>query len=426
MELTQSQSKALVNLNNWYNGSSYTPAILQGAAGFGKTYLITSFLQNLGNRVKPLLLAETNEAVNVLCNITGNLYPTSTICKALGLQLGFQQHKQLLIKRSDPDLSEYNLLIVDEASQVDVERLSYLQDTGKMILYIGHKSQLPPVNTELKSHDDCISPVFTRNYPTFSLTDPVRNTGSIFKFCQEAERLIYERGLLNSSFKVQNNFVDAYLNVNKEAIFTSSTIFLAYTNNRVGELNKLARYSVYGEEAKTYDYLIGDKLILRSPTYCFAHKLTNGTTIDHCLRKKNIQLDTNTRAEVIGITYNTVLGLSCYELFIKTKLGDKGFIYVALNSDEQDALKKKMYTSALYDSNTQSSNKKWANYHNLTLVLSNAKHSYAMTVHCAQGSTIENVFVDDKDIDKVNNPILKKKLRYVAYSRAKDNLYRMN
>ena len=85
-----------------------------------------------------------------------------------------------------------------------------------------------------------------------------------------------------------------------------------------------------------------------------------------------------------------------------------------------------MYTSALYDSNVQSSNRKWANYHNLSLILSNAKHSYAMTVHCAQGSTISNVFVDDKDIDKVNNPILKKKLRYVAYSRAKDNLYRVN
>jgi ATP-dependent exoDNAse (exonuclease V) alpha subunit len=46
------------------------------------------------------------------------------------------------------------------------------------------------------------------------------------------------------------------------------------------------------------------------------------------------------------------------------------------------------------------------------------KHGYAMTVHCSQGSSINDVFVDEKDLATIKNKWLKLKLMYVAYSRA--------
>jgi hypothetical protein len=104
----------------------------------------------------------------------------------------------------------------------------------------------------------------------------------------------------------------------------------------------------------------------------------------------------------------------------------KGIVYVVIDEKGFANLQKKLYTSALYEVNPNLAVSKWGHYHNLSTVFSNCKHAYAITVHCSQGSTIKNVFVDDKDINKCANPYLKKKLKYVAYSRASTELYRLN
>jgi hypothetical protein len=51
------------------------------------------------------------------------------------------------------------------------------------------------------------------------------------------------------------------------------------------------------------------------------------------------------------------------------------------------------------------------------------RHSYAMTAHTAQGSTYENVFLDLSDLSQCRDWKLKRRLLYVACSRASKHLY---
>lgn len=421
--LTASQEVALTTLLRWYNGNK-PYAVLHGAAGFGKSFLINKFLKQLGSRVTPLLLADTNEATNVLKEITGGKYICSTVCSALGLALGYNKAKQVLIRRTTPDLSTYNLLIVDEASTIDESKLELLCETGKYILFVGHSSQLPPVDTELKTNDLCVSPVFAQGFPTFNLTEPVRNTGDIFTFCQEVERLIYHRGIAPHKFKVSKTFLSDYLSRNKNNFLENKAVYLAYSNKKVDELNRILRSAIFGNLADEGRFFPEDKLIFRSPVAMFKHPIVSKSkSVKIVLKTPNEIATTNTRAKVLKVGYKDVLGITCYELFVETS-ERKGYVYTALDISEQDAFRNKLYYAALYDHNPSTADAKWKNYHDLTYVLGNIKHSYALTVHNSQGSTIDDVFVDDNDIAKCSNPVLRKKLRYVAYSRAKHNLYR--
>jgi exodeoxyribonuclease V len=424
--LTPSQTVALKGLKRWYH-SNMPSAILHGAAGFGKTFLISELLKELGPSVNPLLLAETHEAVKVFSNMLGGNYEARTVCSALGLAMTVQEDIQVLVRQSVPDLSDFNLLIVDESSQLDAVRLQYLQDCGIFVLYVGHKSQLPPVNVQLKTNDLCLSPVFLQDYPTFHLSEPVRNTGSIFTFCVEAERLIYTRGVLDASFRVPKNFFKSYLETAKEELLENETVFLAYTNARVDELNDIARIAIFGREVEE-NFLPADRLIFRSNASCFEAPLLHRASVAEYMKAESIAIPTNSRAVVLRKTYKDILGIACYELYVEIltlQEAFKGYVYVAVAPNDKALYKRKLYNAAMYEHNVTLRQQKWKAYHDLDLIVCNVKHGYALTVHCSQGSTINNVFVDDIDIGKCNNSVLRRKLAYVAYSRAKNNLYRL-
>ena len=50
-------------------------------------------------------------------------------------------------------------------------------------------------------------------------------------------------------------------------------------------------------------------------------------------------------------------------------------------------------------------------------------YGYAMTVFKAQGSSIDNVFVDIKDINKCNDNNTKRQMQYVGLSRTKNKIF---
>lgn len=442
--LSSCQSKALLGLTRWYNGS-VSNAILQGEAGSGKTFLIEQFITSLGNRVKPLLLAETHEAVRVLAKSTNYKYDVNTICSALNLVLTPDQDKLVLKQRAIPEL-EYNLLIVDEASQLDDFKIEKLQETGKYILFVGHKSQLPPVDVNQSIVEVLESPIFKKGYPEFLLETQQRHKGELYKFCQDVEKIIYSATVPEPKFGIELPDVLEMIQHEevKDKIIKGQFVALAYTNERVVELNDLIRRSLFGTIADDEPFIKDDNIICRRPTYLFKKPIRENTATIAGLRlgsaRNNTEkgeeydstklelLPTNSRCKVLLVKQKLVMRVTSAEIKVKVKVGldrvKTGYIYCPLDTMEFDKVLLAIKYSA-FNAIGNAATVKWREYHDFQNVLSVIRPSYALTVHCSQGSTIDTVIVDDADINKCPNISLRKKLRYVAYSRAKHKLYRL-
>jgi hypothetical protein len=449
MQLTPSQADVLAALPKWFN-SDNPIAILEARAGYGKTHLVRHFLDKMGRRCKPLLLAETNEAVNVLRHSAGSKYNVKTVCSAFNLVVGNVEGVKQLVQRSSPDFTDVNLLVIDEASMLPKRRLQLILDTcvsmGISVLLIGHSSQLPPVE-ERNDGGGCKSPAFVDEVYTsigyavpvkFYLTEPVRNTTEISIFCNEVEGLLTKRGVVSSQFTKPATFFPDYLKRHAESFSTGKTVALAYTNKRVAELNTVIRKGVYKEQAEEELFIKGDRLIFRQPSRCF-HKPLNDMlrSMESILRERHEVFTTNTKAVVQSVSFKEVLGITCWELLVTSNHyiegGRIGYVYYPLNRLDVVALFTKLNNFAIWETGI-SRQKKFDIAYSVGSVFGvdskdekhDLKHGYAVTVDCSQGSTIDNVIVSDGDIKQyIRNRELEIKIRYVAYSRAKNNLWRI-
>lgn len=428
---TPSQERFLVDAKRWYHGSNEF-AVLHGAAGYGKTTILKQFLQDMGRRVTPLILAETNEAVQVLKTAIGDKYAIKTVCSALNFVVDTSEDGEDLVQHSPPDLSEYTLIVVDEASQLGTERLEYLMGLGIYILFVGHKSQLPPVTKFLDKYDKCISPVFTQErFVQFSLTEPVRNTTEVWEFCNKLEELIYKIGFPPNDFLVKGNFLRQYLENSQgvEDFQEGNTVAIAYTNARVAELNASIRDSIYGVHAEE-QYIAGDRVIFRKPAIGFKHSvLPNVRDIGQLCKSATQSFNINTKGTVLKVSSKTILNIDCYELYIKTNHWEKekvsAIFYVPIVVKDFEHLERKLWCAAQYEHNLKERNKKWNLLASARAIFGQILHGFAITAHCSQGSSIPNVIVDTANIGTCHNPVLRKKLDYVGSSRTINNLWRM-
>ena len=65
----------------------------------------------------------------------------------------------------------------------------------------------------------------------------------------------------------------------------------------------------------------------------------------------------------------------------------------------------------------------WKAYFEFKQIFASLDYGYAITTHKSQGSTFQNVFVVDQDIDCNPNREEAAQCRYVAYSRAAKRLF---
>jgi len=451
MNYTLSQVSVLTELPKWFNGNNPI-AIIEAKAGYGKTFLVKHFLDKMGRRCKPLLLAETNEAVNVLRESVNGKYITKTVCSAFNLVMANIEGDKQLIQHNLPDLTKVNLLCIDESSMLSRSRLKLIIDTciesGISLLLIGHSSQLPPIE-ERNDGQGCLSPAFIDSFYTdnnyaipakFFLTEPIRNTTAIFSFCNEVEELLYKRGIIPNTFVENSSFLASYLLEPKGVVSfrTGKTVALAYSNKKVYELNKVIRKALFGAVAEEELFIIGDRLICRQPTRSFCKPIPEMVrSIEGILTIKSETLTTNTKATIVAITFKEILGIVCWELLIHSNHFETnkalGYIYYPLDRNEVVTLFTKLNNFAIWDKSINRQ-KKFDVAHSVGSIFGvdpkdikhDLRHCYAMTVDQNQGSTVDNVIIDDGDIKRcIRNRVLEIKCRYVGYSRARLNLYRI-
>lgn len=426
--LNTGQKNALSAITKWYRSPALY-LILDGAGGTGKSYLVNELLNSLVGAV-PLLLAPTNEALRQLSEKVDGDYTYRTLHSALGITPSSATKELKFEQQGLPAIWEsHNLAIIDEASMVDEYILKILTDIGIKILFIGHKSQLPPVIIRRKLADKCASPVFDKGYPVITLTEPMRNIGDLWHFNNHLELMIYndERTIPNT-FDKSKSELSAIIDNSIEDFLSGDTKVVLWSNEGVDRWNDKIREIIHGSIAKTNKYLKGDKIILTSPYIPLNHveKCTDDA-INKIYKKPYDIIYSNTKATVRSCTevtavFNHKISFVCYKIIADIE-GERVIIYTCKYQEDKDKLAEYYEHLAWSCKTKQAKENAFKKRRFILSILADVKHFFSASSHRLQGSSVPNVIVINSDIAKNANQIEQKKCRYVACSRAIHNLY---
>ena len=252
--------------------------VLNGAAGTGKTTVISKiFKSHEYDKKKIVLAATTNKAVSVIeqmFNIYHENIDFHTIHKICNIKRSIDHEGNELYNYDDNQCSSknkksiynYDIIVIDEASMINLNMLKYINSIkykirGKIIM-VGDKYQLPPVN-ETKSN------AFDFEYydDYFFLKKIMRFDSNILKFsirirdCIDSKKHISIKNIVDNSFEICKNseiWKEEYL---KE--FSYNNIFLAYTNKKCEEINNYIRKK-YFKNDKLLEYIVDELIVFNN------------------------------------------------------------------------------------------------------------------------------------------------------------------
>lgn len=452
-QLSPDQRKGLAEMLTFMRDTSQREMVLTGAAGTGKTSLLHVFLKELSKefkKIKVYCTAYTNEAVRVLSQRSGKNYD-KTISGLLGLKLEQNEDKgKILVRDGVCHARKYRLIVIDEASMINDDCYamiqSVLRDFPQMkILYVGDEAQLPPVNFASSVVFSCVPNIFrltkvmrvSEDNPIIDLVTPIRDPRNMFRpeDCFEHVDRVNERGEGVRFYTAKKPFFENLFADFMSEEYKDNKNFcrlLAYTNNAVDKSNCFIRRHIFGNEVE--EYTPGDDLIV-----------TEGYSIP-LAGDKTLQVYANgERLEVIEAEKYTEqeTNIVCWSLLVDNYLAPSNkreLRHIKVVSAEglptYIALKRKLIGKAktlcaevdpITGRPVHNRHEVWQEYYDFINSFCYVNYSYAMTIHKAQGSTIDNVYVVEKDINICDWDILQRnKLKYTAFTRAAKNLHILN
>lgn len=311
IQLTQSQNNAVAAFREFLEGDEQV-FMLKGAAGTGKTTLVSEFLRILDAAKREYrLMAPTGRAAYIIGSKTGN--PAFTIHRSI---YGLSKLKSTSQNKEDEDdgglhlrfgLRDNNdsltsVYIVDEASMVsdnfsENEAFSFgsgclLTDLfefarGRKIVLVGDYVQLPPVGMNFSPalDNDYIETKFSCKVAEFMLREVMRQSdGSVMLSNVSKIREAVERGSFiefsldkgNDSVAENTDLLAPYylLSENKPSV---KAAVITYSNKQALDYNLAIRRHYYGDTAPRLK--VGDLLMICRNNYTYEHELFNGNIV---------------------------------------------------------------------------------------------------------------------------------------------------
>lgn len=384
--------------------------IISGPGGVGKTFLMGFLIDEIMPRYQQtcrmmgipseyndvIMTATTNKAADVLAQATGR--PAQTIHSFLNLKVtdDYATGKSKLTKTRNWKIHNNMIIFVDEASMIDYPLLEMIREgTHKCkIVFVGDHCQLAPVM-------EPISPIYRSNLPFYELTQPMRNSDqpALMEICQQLRNTV-ETGKFNP-IMIRPGVID-HLNSDQmeQEVFnyfaepTNSRI-LAYTNQQVVAYNNHIREI----RQLVSSYTLGERLINNNAIQFKADMMSVEEEVQ-IVRLSDV-------TEMVEISPDVDLEVRRADL--RNKFGS---VYTDVPLPED-----KNHFNALIK--FYQKDKNWNRYFHLKNTYPDLRPRDAATVHKAQGSTYDTVFVDLSNLSTCHNPVVVARLLYVAFTRAR-------
>jgi len=386
---------------------------LSGFAGTGKTFCMREVIaRTRASHVKMAFTAPTNKAAKVLRSITGE---AGTIYSLLGLRIDKSGELKQIVAGKKTDLSDTDVIFIDEASMVNQNLFSILQKecdrSYTKVVFMGDAAQLPPVGephsavwdgslgvalTRVMRHDNQILTLATAIRtamgtiaPSINIKSDNDDAGGVWKLTKAD----FKRQLFDAA--TRGEFDDG-----------TKAKAIAWRNVKVAEYNDIIRHAIFGAAAVPGFYLAGDRIVAAGP----------------CERGDEVLLATDDEAIVEDVAmckhplepkYNAM------ELKCRTEL-NKIIRLLVLHPSSATQFKNDSEQLAF---DARGNRRLWKKFWAHQELFHQVKYGYALTAHRAQGSTYETVFADYQDILQNRNRKEAFQCLYTAVTRPTTRLY---
>lgn len=399
MQLNEGQQTAIAEIQHWLSGTD-PYYFLSGQAGTGKSFLASVIR---GYAMKELhmgvhITATTNKAAAVLAEMVPSA-ETSTIYSLLGLRVvnNFSDGSQSISKQGKCTAEPGALVLVDEASMVDPVLMDFLNDAafslGLRVLFLGDAYQLPPVNAGTMP---VVSPSIQASYLTEIMRANKReDLEEVYRMGREM--VIEESGVFmpaasnNVTILQKEGSKDYLAQLLKEDPHTK---VLGYTNQAVNSSNMLCRELLgLPDTPMPGDILSAEDMVM-----------VNGERLAYIGQEFEVESSTDTTFSLNGTHYPAQeITTTCGRVFARA----------------QNPVDRTNCMKALANS------KSWREYFLLKETIADLRFTHASTVHKSQGSTYDNVLVLTPNILTCPGHSTRRRLLYVAYTRASHHLHVM-
>jgi hypothetical protein len=184
--------------------------------------------------------------------------------------------------------------------------------------------------------------------------------------------------------------------------------FLAWRNKTVEALNNYVCLHLWGESANYY--VPGDRLITRKPLFR-PNPGAKGKNKWRIFINNSEEATVTQEGFLAELKFNRET-FQYWEVIVQPEMGGKEQKLLILHEDSKKlhAEKVKQYASK----------KQWSSYFDLSRMFDDVGYAYALTTHKAQGSSIDNVFLDVVDMRASGD---RQKLLYTALTRTKKQAF---
>lgn len=391
--------------------------MLKGYAGTGKTHMLKTvarWARRCGKNV--VMTAPTNKAARTITKTTGS--SARTIQSTLGYKMVMEGSERKLKRNKHADIyfPRGTVLVVDEASMLDEEMLAVIleeaQRWGLYVLFVGDPAQLPPVG-ETKSK------VWSKvdKEHSFLMRQVVRYDSALLDLSIEIRKSLIARVPYSIMESRINPDGETGVHLLKRRAFDKKVLqespsdylerpILCWRNTTLRTYIQKVRDHFGFEE----QYVPGEPIMTLEPTFLGNNVVDPGNT------EFTIKTATPNQWE----HQDEVMS---YWLLESPDL-EKGFVKVPKRMARYEAIKSRFINEAHSAiARGERSGPAWADYWKFVQTFTPVNHGYALTLHRAQGSTYQDVFLDQHDVSCESHTRTRNSLMYVGVTRPTTNVF---